>query len=119
MRDFRKLDVWRQSLLFVQKMYIISHDYPKQEQFGLVSQLNRAVVSIPSNIAEGCSRKTATEFSRFIEIAIGSAFELETQIEISYILSYIKIEQYHDLLKELHIIQKRLNALKSSIISPA
>jgi len=115
MRDFRKLNLWVQTLLFVKRMYGITHTFPRQEQYGLVSQMNRSAVSIPSNIAEGCSRKTATEFSRFLEIALGSSFELETQIEISYLVSYINTDQYASLLQELHIIQKRINALKTSI----
>ncbi|MES2003027.1 MAG: four helix bundle protein [Bacteroidota bacterium] len=115
MRDFRKLDLWGQSVLFVKRVYSITHTFPRQEQYGLVSQMNRSAVSIPSNIAEGCSRKTATEFSRFLEIALGSSFELETQIEISYQINYIDTDQYTSLLQELHIIQKRTNALKTSI----
>jgi len=118
MRDFRKLDVWVQTLLFVKKVYGITHTYPHQERYGIVSQMNRSAVSIPSNIAEGCSRKTSTEFSRFLEIALGSSFELETQIEVSYLINYINTDQYTGLLKELHIIQKRINALKTSINTP-
>lgn len=115
MRDFRKLDLWRQTLLFVKRVYDITYTFPRQEQYGLVSQMNRSVVSIPSNIAEGCSRRTAIEFSRFLEIALGSAFELETQIEISYLVTYINTDQYASLTYELHVIQKRINALKTSI----
>ncbi|TAJ51878.1 MAG: four helix bundle protein [Chitinophagaceae bacterium] len=116
MRDFRKLDVWMQALLFVKKVYDITYTFPQKEQYGLVSQMNRCAVSMPSNIAEGCSRKTSADFSRFLDIALGSSFELETQIEVSYIIAYINIDQYASLMQELHIIQKRINALKNSII---
>lgn len=116
MRDFRKLDVWMQALLFVKKVYDITHTFPQKEQYGLVSQMNRCAVSMPSNIAEGCSRKTSADFSRFLEIALGSSFELETQVEVSYIIAYINRDQYTSLMQELHIIQKRINALKNSII---
>lgn len=106
MRDFRKLDVWMQALLFVKKVYDITHTFPQKEQYGLVSQMNRCAVSMPSNIAEGCSRKTSADFSRFLEIALGSSFELETQVEVSYIIAYINRDQCTSLMQELHIIQK-------------
>ena len=115
MRDFRKLEVWKQALFFVKTVYQITATLPAHEKYGIVSQMNRCVVSIPSNIAEGCSRKTSLDFSRFIEIAIGSSFELETQIEICLLNNYIQIDQHAGLIEELHIIQKRMNALKQSI----
>lgn len=116
MRDFRKLDVWVQALLFVKKVYTITQAFPYKERYGLVSQMNRSAISIPSNIAEGCSRKTSADFSRFLEIALGSSFELETQIEVSYLVTYLNIDEYASLLQELHTIEKRINALKISII---
>lgn len=115
MRDFRKLEIWHQSLIFVKLIYEITASLPAHEKYGLASQMNRSAVSVPSNIAEGCSRKTATEFSRFLEIAIGSAFELETQLEICSLLAYINSDQYLSLITELNIIQKRLNLLREKM----
>ena len=115
MRDFRKLEVWRQSLEYVKIIYQITGSLPGHEKYGLVSQMNRSVISIPSNIAEGCSRKTAADFSRFLEIAIGSSFELETQIEVCLLVSYINAEQYSSLIAELHILQKRMNMLREKV----
>ncbi len=77
--------------------------------------MNRSVTSIPSNIAEGCSRKTSADFSRFLEIAIGSSFELETQIEVCLLVSYINAEKHSTLIEQLHILQKRINMLKEKV----
>ena len=82
MRDFRKYTVWQDGIKFVKRIYKFSESLPKDEKFGLISQIKRASVSIPSNIAEGCSRNSEIEFKRFLEIALGSAFELETQLII-------------------------------------
>lgn len=84
MRNFRELEVWKNALELVKFTYSVTNNYPDNEKFGLVSQMNRAAVSIPSNIAEGCSRNSDKEFKRYLEIAIGSAFELETQFILSY-----------------------------------
>lgn len=115
MRYFRKLEIWHQSLAFVKTIYAITGVLPAHEKYGLVTQMNRSAISIPSNIAEGCSRKTAVDFSRFLEIAIGSSFELETQIEICSLLSYIDPDQYLILNTELNMIQRRLNMLREKV----
>ncbi|MES2689802.1 MAG: four helix bundle protein [Bacteroidota bacterium] len=79
MRDFRTLDIWKDGMSKVVSTYKIVSTFPMDERFGLRSQMSRSAVSIPSNIAEGCSRHSEIEFKRFLEIAIGSAFELETR----------------------------------------
>ena len=89
MRDFRKLDVYDRSLKFVNSIYDITDEWPDNEKFGLIAQINRASVSIPSNISEGSARRTEKDFARFIEIALGSAFEVETQLIISKGRNYI------------------------------
>jgi four helix bundle protein len=80
MRDFRKLDIWNDSIPPVKEIYLISEKLPKDERFGLKSQIQRAAVSIPSNIAEGASRSSEKEFRYYFEFAIGSSIELETQL---------------------------------------
>lgn len=102
MRDFRKLDIWKEAVLFAKAVYQLTSSFPDHEKYGLSSQMNRAVVSISSNIAERCSRKTNTDFSRFLDIALGSSFELETQIEISWQVSYFTKEQYENTIMALH-----------------
>ena len=116
MRNFRELEVWKQSMQFVTKVYAVTEQFPKDEKYGLISQMNRSAVSVPANIAEGCSRKTAIDFARFLEIAIGSSFELETYLEIAFQLQFIQKETYDILLPELSVIQKRVNALRESIL---
>ena len=80
MRNFKNLIVWQESIDLVKKIYNLSSNLPIEERYGLISQMNRASVSIASNIAEGSSRSSEKEFKRFLEIALGSAFELETQL---------------------------------------
>ena len=94
MRNFRNLEVWKEAIDLASLVYTLTKKFPKQEQYGLVSQINRCSVSIPSNIAEGCSRSSEKEYSRFLEIAIGSSFEMETQLEISNNLNYLDSETF-------------------------
>ena len=118
MRNFRDLEVWKEAIEIVKKVYTVTSSFPITEKFGLVSQMNRSAVSIPSNIAEGCSRKTSIDFARFIEIALGSSFELETQIIIANNLNYISNEKTEIIIAELNILQKRINALREAILNP-
>lgn len=115
MRDFRKLDIWVDAVEFATMVYSTTHDFPNHEKYGMVSQMNRSVVSIASNIAEGCSRRTNTEFSRFLDLAMGSAFELETQIEISKKVNLIENAMSISLITQLHSIQKRINAYRTKL----
>ena len=82
MKNFRRLEIWERGMEIVKKTYSLSKQLSAEERFGLVSQITRAAVSIPSNIAEGSSRTSDKEKKRFAEIALGSAFELETQLLI-------------------------------------
>jgi four helix bundle protein len=110
MRDFRKFDIWIESIELVKKIYQISEKLPSIERFGLKSQIQRAAVSIPSNIAEGASRSSEKEFKHFLEIAIGSSFELETQLIIIKDLILKNEEFDKDLFEHLQLIQRKLNA---------
>lgn len=100
----------------VKKVYSITNAFPSNEKFGLVSQMNRCTVSIASNIAEGCSRKSEIDFARFLEISIGSSFELETQILIARDLNFIEQKSADDLITQINILQKRLNALREKVL---
>ena len=115
MRDFRKFEVYNRSLKLVVSIYRLTFKMPKEEKYGLISQITRAAVSIPSNIAEGSPRKSQKDFSRFIEIALGSAFEVETQLYISKEVDFISKTNFEQLFKELTIIQKQLNALITTL----
>lgn len=83
LRDFRKYDIWTDSMALVDAVYTFVEAFTNKEKYGLRSQIIRSAVSIPSNIAEGASRNSEKDFARFLEIALGSAFELETQLIIA------------------------------------
>ena len=87
--DHKELDVWKKSMDLVEAVYSLTANFPKEERYGLASQMQRAAVSIPSNIAEGTARKSNKELLQFISIAMGSAAELETQYLIAIRLNYI------------------------------
>ena len=115
MRNFRKLDIWSGSIKLCKAIYLFSGQLPKEEQYGIVSQIKRASVSIPSNIAEGASRKSEKEYSRFLEIAIGSSFEVENLLVLTQELGFATNEQVQPVLEQLESVQKRINALISVI----
>lgn len=114
-RPHRKLDVWKRSLLFAKKVYDLTAKYPAQEIYGLTSQMRRAAISIPSNLAEGAARKGTKEFLQFINVAQGSISELDTQIELSFMLGYIFKDAYDQTMDELKVISKMLFGLSRSV----
>jgi len=116
MKTHKDLNVWQNSIDFVTKIYEISKNFPKEETFGLQSQIRRAAVSVPSNISEGASRNSKKEFIQFLYIALGSASELETQIIIANKIGYIVDVDF--LLKEIDSIKKMLNGLISYLKKP-
>ncbi len=115
MHHFNNLEVWKKSRNLNKQIYIITRAFPSYEKFGLASQMQRASVSISSNIAEGAGRNSKNEFIHFLNIATGSAFELETQINVSKDLEYITEEKENEIIAGLHIIQKMLYRLIQSI----
>ena len=115
MRDFRKLEIWKRSFALVKEIYKYLDAFPKEENFGLKSQMKRASISIPSNIAEGCGRSTDRDLARFIDIALGSAFELETQVLLSLELGFGNKEDIEKIIDELTQIQKMTNRYLQSI----
>ena len=92
MKDFRNLKVWEKAHLLTLKIYKVTEEFPREELYGLTSQIRRACVSIPTNIAEGCVRSSDADFSRFLYIALGSTSELEYLILLSMDLKFIKNE---------------------------
>jgi four helix bundle protein len=97
MRDFRELKVWETSHRLVIEIYRATIDLPKEETYGLTSQMRRAAVSISANIAEGCGRDSEADFARFLRMAAGSASELEYHLLLSHDLQFLKDEIYHAL----------------------
>ena len=114
-RPHRKLDVWKKSMEFVKDIYQATEQFPKAEIYGLTSQMRRASVSIPSNLAEGAARKGSKEFQQFLNIAQGSISEPDTQIELSLMLSYLDLKLYDDLMNKLNTISKMLFGLSKSL----
>lgn len=117
MKTHRDLKVWNNSISLVTKVYKMTSVFPKEELFGITSQLRRAAVSIPSNIAEGAARTSRKEFHKFLSIALGSASELETQLIISRNLNYLTIENSESLINELITIQKMIQSLMKNLKS--
>lgn len=115
MRNFRKLKIWKQGIDIVKEVYKISQKLPSEEKFGLKSQITRAAVSIPSNIAEGSSRNSEIEFKRFLEIAMGSLFEVETQLIIIDELNLINSEELKNVFVKLEEEGKMINGLINTI----
>lgn len=115
-KSFRDLQVWQKGINIVTEIYSITRDESFCRDVGLRNQIRRSAVSIPSNIAEGFERKSKAEFRRFIAIALGSAAELQTQIEISQGIGYISREQLDALDGSLNEVAKMLQSLRKKTI---
>ena len=109
MKTHVDLDVWKKSMDFVENIYRISSQFPKEEIYGLTSQIRRAAVSVPSNIAEGASRQGSKEFVQFLYISLGSLSEVETQAMLAKRLNFVN--NIDIILKEIITIKKMLNGL--------
>ncbi len=109
----KDLEVYKKSIELVKNIYEVTAKFPSSEQFGLVMQLRRAVVSIPSNIAEGNARNSDKETSRFVDIALGSLAEVDTQLLIAKELNFVTNEIYEQLLEQFRHVQALLIGLKS------
>lgn len=114
-RPHRKLDVWKKSMEFVRELYGAIETFPKTEEYVLATQMRRAAISIPSNLAEGAARKGNKEFRQFLNIAQGSISELDTQIELAAMLGYLDESRKESLLKQLNDISKMLFGLSKSV----
>ncbi len=114
-RSYRDLEVWKRSIALVKDIYEATSQFPPAEKFGLVLQIRRAAVSIPSNIVEGQFRNSTKEFRQFLSSALGSAAELETQLIIANQVNYLHIGEFNSLLSNLEIIMKMLKKLSISI----
>ena len=111
MKDFRDLEVWRKAHLATLAVYRSTTDFPKEELYGLTSQMRRCAASIPANIAEGCGRRGNGEFHRFLQIAMGSASELEYHVLLSHDLGLLEKERFLELTFQVQEIKKMLAAL--------
>lgn len=114
-KPHKKLEAWRLSFAFVKDVYSITAAFPTEEKFGLVSQIRRAAVSLPANIAEGAGRKSPKEFINFLSISLGSLAELDTLLLLSKELKFLTTEECEGLLKKLNIIGKLIYGLMKSL----
>jgi len=111
MKDFRKLNVWEKTHLLTLKIYKVTEEFPREELYGLISQIRRASVSIPTNIAEGCVKSSDADFARFLYIALGSTSELEYLMLLSKDLKFIQSKVQEELNTEINEIKKMLITL--------
>ena len=115
MRNYRDLQVWSKAYALTLELYRVSRAFPKEELYGLTSQIRRAALSIGANLAEGCGRRTNAEMARFVRIALGSASELDHHLLLCRDLSFLENEKYRSLARELTEIRKMLSSLLNSI----
>ena len=113
--NFRKLNIWKEGIQIARETYAITKIFPKEERFGLSSQLQRCAVSIPSNIAEGTSRSSNKHFKQYLETALGSAFEWETQLIISFEVNYLSEETFEHLTEKIQKIQNQIIKFMNSL----
>lgn len=117
MRNFKKYDIWQLSHNLTLDIYVLTSNYPKEELYGLVSQIRRASSSIPTNIAEGCGRSSDKEFNQFLNIALGSANETEYLIILSKDLNYISLKKFNEIETQINIIKSKIYNLKEKLNS--
>ena len=115
MQNFRKLQVWKKSHNLTLWIYELTSEFPREEIYGITSQIRRASASIPTNIAEGCGRDGAAEFARFLQIAMGSASETEYLVILAHDLKYVNDDQYVRAIDTIVSIKKMLTALIRNI----
>ncbi|MEX1001245.1 MAG: four helix bundle protein [Crocinitomicaceae bacterium] len=115
MHNFRELKIWKSSMVLAKKILKLTKDFPNEERFGLKSQINRSCVSVASNLAEGSARTTDKEFSRFIDIALGSAYELETQIILASELNLFSGKVVNELVYEINKLQKMIRGFQKTL----
>jgi four helix bundle protein len=109
MHNFRQLNIWIEARLLVKQVYLLTAKFPSDERFGLISQINRCSISVPSNIAEGSARSTNKDFAHFLKISLGSLFELETQLLLSADLNMISESENEELFKRIIVLQKMIS----------
>jgi len=119
MRDFKELKVWQKSHELTMKIYRASGGFPRREMFGLTTQLRRASSSVGANLAEGCGRQTDGELGRYVQIAMGSASELEYHLLLARDLEYLAKSEFDDLQTDLTLVRKMLASLLKAVTGKA
>lgn len=114
-KTHRDLQIWQKSMELVTKVYKEVDSFPGYEKFGLISQLRRSAVSIPANIAEGFGRRSKKEFKRFLNISMGSLFELQTELELSYNLNFLSKETFEHLYEDTREVERMMSSFISTL----
>ena len=117
-RDYKGLHVWQKGMELAKQVYLLTNRFPSEEKFGLISQMRRAAVAVPSNIAEGQARNTTGEFIQSLSHAEGSAAELDTQLRLSIDLGYCEMADLSEAFRLLTDVQKMLKRLRQSLAKP-
>jgi four helix bundle protein len=115
MHNYKELKVWQKTRLLVKEIYLLTEKFPLSEKYSLASQMQRAAISVPANIAEGAGRSTNKDFLRFLDIALGSAFELETEIILAFDIGYIDEERFNKVCEQVQEIQKMIVGFKQKL----
>jgi len=118
MKNYKELIIWQKGIEIVKKVYVLTKQFPNEEKYGIVSQMTRASVSIPANIAEGSSRNSDKDYARFLQISLGSAFEVQTYLIIAKEMNWVKIEEIIQvellLEEEIKMIHRFINTLNKA-----
>jgi four helix bundle protein len=116
---FEKLDVWQRAIEFANVVYSVTRTFPADERFGLTSQLRRAAISVSSNIAEGSSRSSDSDFARFVEIAYGSVMEIVSQSHVAKAQSLVRDKDFLDVGQRADELSRMLSGLRARLIAPS
>jgi len=114
-KTHRDLQIWQKSMALVTKVYKEVENFPDYEKFGLTSQIRRSSVSIPANIAEGFGRRSKKEFRKFLNISMGSLFEIQTELEVSYNLNYLDKDTFEMLYEDTREIERMMSSFISTL----
>jgi four helix bundle protein len=117
LKRVRELEIWNEAMVLVKRVYAVTREFPKEEVYGLSSQVRRAVVSVPANLAEGVGRGGNAELARFAQIALGSAYELETLLQIAVDLEYIDATRLEPLNNDLERLTRRITTFMNRVKS--
>jgi len=115
-RSFRDLRIWQVAMVLAERVYTMSRDFPKDETYGLRAQLRRAVISVPSNIAEGHTRSHTKEYLNHLSIAQGSLAETQCQLEIAMRLGYVASRQIQEILEMCEVLAKQMHSLRNALL---
>lgn len=113
--NFKNLNIWKNAIELAENIYVSTENFPKNEEFGLKSQLRRCAVSVPSNIAEGSSRTSNKDFNRFLEISLGSLYEMQTQLIISSKRNFLSEENFELIENKIVELQRMISGFQKGI----